>query len=378
VNPNDPLFRLVLEQSPLSVQIFDAEGNAVFANASWEKIWESRREDLAGYNGLRDAQLESMGLMDKIHEAFAGKGTDLPATLYDPQKNGKTGRPRWVTAVLYPVMDDAARVLAVVLIHRDITDRALAEQALLGANSELRRRTAEDSDRLKETAREIEMLSRSMSQDLRAPARHIGGFLELLRSKADAALDAESRRYLDIISDSVHRLDSLITDLVAFSNTGQRELHKIPCNMTALVTQCIRDRKLALSGQGREIAWVIGDLPECRADLGLMREVWGHLIGNAVKFTEGVPDARIEIGTEKDPAHPEAHTYFIRDNGAGFDPHYAGKLFGLFQRLHGTEEFPGSGIGLATVRRIVHRHRGRVRAEGDIGKGVTVRFSIPA
>ena len=378
LDPSSALFRMVLEQSPLSVQIFDAEGNAVFANAAWERIWESRREDLKGYNILRDPQIEAMGRMGLIRKAFAGEGTDIPATRYDPQVNGKTGRPRWVTAVMYPLKDASGSLTGVALLHRDITDRAEAEQALLGLNSELKRRTAEDSDRLKETARELEMLSRSMSQDLRAPARHIGSFLELLRVKAGPALDAEGQRYLDIISGSVQRLDGLISDLVAFSSTGQRELHKISCNMGTLVAQCVRDKQLALSDRKREIEWKVGGLPDCRADLALMREVWGHLIGNSVKFTEGSPDARITIGAEEDSDHPGTHVYFIRDNGAGFDPRYAGKLFSLFQRLHSGTEFSGSGIGLATVRRILHRHRGRIWAEGETGKGATFRFSIPA
>ena len=377
MNAHDDIFRRVLEQSPLSIQVFDAAGNAVFANASWEQIWESRREDLDGYNILSDPQIEAMGLMPQIREAFEGKGTDLPPTRYDPQVNGKTGRPRWVTAVLYPLKDEKGVMNGVVLIHRDVTDRAEAEQALLGLNSELKRRTAQYSDTLKETAREFEMLSRSMSQDLRAPARHIGGFLELLRAKAGPALDAEGQRYLDIISGAVQRLDGLITDLVAFSTTGQRELHKIPCNMGMLVYQAVLDRKHLLSEEGREIAWDVGALPDCRADLGFMREVWGHLIGNAVKFTQGTPNARITIGSDKDPARPDDHIYFIRDNGAGFDPNYSGKLFGLFQRLHNETEFPGSGIGLATVRRILHRHRGRVWAEGAPGQGATFWFSLP-
>ena len=368
MKPNDALFRLVLEQSPISVQVFDAEGNAVFANAAWERIWESKREDLKGYNLFRDPQIEATGLMEVIRGVFEGVGADIPATLYDPRMSGKEGRPRWTTGVLYPLRDDAGAPAGVAVLHRDITDRVLAEEV----------DAAEGKDRLRETAREIEMLSRSMAQDLRAPARHIGSFLELLRVKAAPVLDAEGQRYLDIISDSAKRLDGLISDLVAFSGTGQRELHKIPCNMNAIVAQCVRDRKLALSGWGREIDWEIGDLPACVADLGLMREAWGHLVGNAVKFTEGTPGARIEIGTEADPLHPGAHIYFVRDNGVGFDSKYTGKLFSLFQRLHSGAEFPGSGIGLATVRRIVHRHRGWVRAEGDIGKGATFRFSLPA
>ncbi|MCD6024750.1 MAG: multi-sensor signal transduction histidine kinase [Fibrobacteria bacterium] len=372
------LFRLALEQSPLSIQIFDAAGDAVFANAAWEKMWESERKDLRGYNILRDPQIEAMGLMGMIRKAFEGEGTDIPETLYDPRKNGKEGRPRWTSGVLYPLRDEAGALAGVALVHRDITGRASAAEALRGLNTELEREVAEEERRLRETAREIEMLSRSMSQDLRAPARHIGSFLELLRAKAAPVLDAEGRRYLDIISDSVERLDGLITDLVAFSSTGQRELHKMPCNMNAVVAQCVRDQKLALSGHGRAIAWEVADLPECVADLALMREAWGHLIGNAVKFTEGTPGARIEIGAERDPAPPGAPVYFIRDNGAGFDAKYAGKLFGLFQRLHGAQEFPGSGIGLATVRRILHRHRGWVRAEGETGKGATFRFSLPA
>jgi PAS domain S-box-containing protein len=378
VNPNDALFRLVLEQSPLSVQIFDAEGNAVFANQAWESLWGSRREDLAGYNILRDPQIEAMGLMGKIRRAFEGEGTDIPSTLYDPRMNGKAGRPRWTTGVLYPLRDDAGAPAGVALLHRDITDRMLEQQELRDLNHQLERGAAEGERRLRETAREIEMLSHSLSQDLRAPARHIGGFLELLRRKAAPVLDAEGRRYLDIISDAARRLDGLIAALMAYSNIGQRELHKTPCNMNGLVAQCVRDQKLALSGEDRKITWEIGDLPECSADLPLMREVWTHLIRNAVQFTRGVREARIEIGSEPDGAHPLGRAYFVRDNGAGFDPKYAGKLFGLFQRLHGAAEFPGSGIGLATVRRILHRHRGWVRAEGETGKGATFRFSVPA
>lgn len=376
MNPNEELFRLLLEQCPLSVQVFDPRGNVLFANAAWEKLWGSRREDLAGYNLFEDTQLE--GLMGGIRKAFAGEKIDIPETLYDPRGNGKEGRPHWTTGILYPFHDAAGALVGVALLHRDITGRMLEHEALRGLNTELERSAAEDEERLRETVREIEMLSRSVSQDLRAPARHIGSFLELLRVKAGPALDADGQRYLEIVFDSVKRLDGLISDLVAFSGRGQRELHKSRCDMNALVAQCVRDQTQALSGQGRNITWEIGKLPDCKADLAFMREVWGHLIGNALKFTSGTPDARITIGAEEDPALPGAPVYFIRDNGAGFDPKYAGKLFGLFQRLHGAAEFPGSGIGLATVRRILQRHHGWVRAEGETGKGATFRFSVPA
>ena len=378
MNPDNVLFRQLLEQSPLSAQVFDPQGNILFANAAWEKLWGSTREDLVGYNVLLDPQVKARGLLPILERAFSGEILETPPVFYDPGDNGKQGNSCWTLSFMYPALDPSGKVLQVLIAHKDVTDRVMKETAVRDQNVLLERGAAEGEHHLRETASEIEMLARTMSQDLRAPARHIGGFLELLRGKAAPVLDAEGQRYLDIISDAAKRLDGLISNLVAFSSKGQRELHKTVCNMNVLVAQCVREQKFALSENNRNITWDIEDLPECMADLSLMREVWTHLIDNAVKFTRGVAEARIEIGCEPDAAHPHGRAYFIRDNGAGFDKKYEGKLFGLFQRLHSSEEFAGSGVGLATVRRILHRHRGWVRAEGDSGKGATFRFSVPA
>jgi PAS domain S-box-containing protein len=371
---SEDMFRRVLEQSPLSVQLFDATGNAVFANEAWERIWESKREDLEGYNLFRDPQLEALGFVGMIRRALDGERINGPQTLYDPRKNGKEGRARWTTGVLYPLKDASGKVTGLALLHRDVTERAEAEEAVRSLNAELERKLTDGASRLQETARELEAFSRSVSHDLRAPARHIGGFLELLRTKAEPSLDPGGKRYLDIIADSVKRLDGLIEDLTLFSRIGRQDLAKVRFKMSELVFQCIREQDRAAAATSRRVAWQIGELPDCVSDLTLMREVWTQLISNAVKFTRRREEARIEIGSEIKDGRP---AYFIRDNGAGFDMVYSSKLFDPFQRLHGATEFEGNGMGLATVRRILQRHGSSVWAEGEPGKGATFWFSVP-
>jgi light-regulated signal transduction histidine kinase (bacteriophytochrome) len=212
-----------------------------------------------------------------------------------------------------------------------------------------------------------------VSHDLRAPLRHIAGYAELLHRHAGASLDDKSRRYMQTIIEAAKRMGQLIDDLLSFSRIGRTETKKTLVNLDQLVSEAIQE--VGQDAKGRDIAWNVHPLPACYADRSMLNLVIVNLVANAVKFTRMRPKAEIEIGSAAlDPDHFEV---FVRDNGAGFNMQYANKLFGVFQRLHATEEFEGTGIGLATVQRVIHRHGGKVRAEGAVGQGATFYFSLP-
>lgn len=219
----------------------------------------------------------------------------------------------------------------------------------------------------------LEAFSYSVSHDLRAPLRHIDGYAALLRKSVEPSLNDKAARYLQTISDSAKQMGQLIDDLLVFSRTGRHEMLHATVDLDQTIRNILADLRLDL--QGREISWTIAALPEVQGDPAMLRQVFMNLIANAVKFTNTRPIAVIEIGVEH-PTSTEIVVY-VRDNGVGFDMQYAAKLFGVFQRLHRADEFEGTGIGLASVRRIVHRHGGRTWAEGVPDKGATFYILLP-
>lgn len=241
-------------------------------------------------------------------------------------------------------------------------------------NQNLEQRVQERTAQLEAANRELEAFSYSVSHDLRAPLRHIDGYAGMLRKHADAALDEKGRRFLNTISDSAKRMGQLIDDLLSFSRIGRSSLTRVDVDHDSLVAGVIKEGRY--EGDGRPaITWEISPLPSVRGDPALLRQVWANLIGNAVKYSGKNPHPRIAIASR---AENGELVFSVSDNGVGFDMTYAGKLFGVFQRLHGVSEFEGTGIGLANVRRIVARHGGRTWAEGRVGEGATFYFSLPA
>ena len=248
------------------------------------------------------------------------------------------------------------------LIHHDITNRRRVA-------AELRRQ----GELLQAANKELEAFSYSVSHDLRAPLRHIDGYAALLSKTAGEALNTKARRYLETISDSAKQMGQLIDDLLVFSRMGRQEMLHSTVNLTQLIRTVIHDLRLDL--QGKTISWTIGALPDVPGDPAMLRQVFINLLSNAVKFTATRPTPRIEIGATRNT--PGEVTIFVSDNGVGFDMQYVNKLFGVFQRLHRNDEFEGTGIGLANVRRIIHRHGGRTWAEGAIDQGATFYVSLP-
>jgi len=239
---------------------------------------------------------------------------------------------------------------------------------LKGSREKLLDRTAQ----LEASIKELTGFTYSVSHDLRAPFRHIIGFAELLKERASQSLDEESMHYLDVISDSTKQLGRLLDDILDFIRIGRTEMSKSKVSLDKLVKEAIDT--MGKETEGRDIVWKIDHLTEVYGDPDMFREVLVNLISNALKFTRPRPQAIIEIGgTSGD--HEEV--FYVKDNGVGFEMQYVNKLFGVFHRLHHPDEFEGTGIGLANVRRIIERHGGRNWAEGKVNEGATFYFSLP-
>ncbi len=269
----------------------------------------------------------------------------------------------------FPMLDAEGVPYAVCGIYTDIDDIRAQQEEIERLNASLREKT----ERQEAANRELEAFSYSVSHDLRAPLRHIAGFSQLLTQRNAGALDEKSRHYLDVIQTSVGRMGALIDDLLSFSRAN-----KVAMSARKVVTsEMVREIRAELDAQhkGPAVEWVIGELPDMRGDPAMLRQVWINLLSNAVKYSGKHPAPRIEVGFA--PTGDPSGAWFVRDNGAGFDMRYADKLFGVFQRLHSDQEYEGTGIGLAMVRRVLERHGGRIWAQAAPGQGATFYFVLP-
>lgn len=258
-------------------------------------------------------------------------------------------------------------LIAGLTIHREAGRRNLAEQRLKQANGALQQRTADLSD----ANSELESFSYSVAHDLRAPLRQIAGFSSVLVQDHGPHLDAEARRYLEKVQDGARKMGRLVDDLLSLSKVGRQELLLQATPLDSLLRQAVEE--LAPECSGRKVEWQIGDLFTTDCDPGLMKQVFVNLLSNAVKYTRKKEQAVIQVGQTM---RNDRRVIFVRDNGAGFEMQYVGKLFGVFQRLHKTRDFEGTGVGLAIVQRIIRKHGGQIWAEAEIDKGAAFFFTV--
>ena len=253
-----------------------------------------------------------------------------------------------------------------------VLSRALTMRRLRMENAELAKRVREHAAELEFANKELEAFSHSVSHDLRAPLRAVGGFAHILREEGESHLSEQEKRHLDRICAATTQMGELIEGLLNLSRLSRQPLSKREVNLAGLVRQELDG--LAKERKGRQVEIRVAELPACLGDPALLKQVYSNLLANALKFTREKATAIIEVGYKE---HDGERVYFVRDNGAGFDMRYAQKLFGAFQRLHSHEQFEGTGIGLSIVQRIIHRHGGRIWATGQVDKGATFNFTLP-
>jgi len=366
----------VLQTVREPIVLLNAEQRIVLHNAAFAELYGVEGRDANGQ------PLQSIGdgawADPIIHQRLADvllRGRELWD--YEHEQRGVDGLVRimLVNARRMPLPDSDDEV--VLMTVSDIT----LQRAVQLRVEELNRQLEGKVEQMAEVNRELEAFSYSVSHDLRAPLRHVAGFSDKLARHLGEDADKRSRHYLQVIGDSARRMAALIDDLLVYSRLGRGAMRLQAVDMQSLVadTRALLDSNLraeaGADGAVRDVQWNIGPLPVLVADENMMRQVWLNLLGNAVKYTAGREHALIEVSAQQLP--DGSHQFTVRDNGTGFDMQYAGKLFGVFQRLHKASDYPGTGIGLASVRRVLTRHGGRIWAEAQVDQGATFHFILP-
>lgn len=352
-------FRLAVEAAPNAMVMVDRTGKIVMVNSQAEKLFGYAREELL------DSKIEILvpprfraahpGHRAGFHEDPRTRAMGAGRDLFGLRKDGSEVP---VEIGLNPIEASEGLVLASIV---DITERKKIEEQ------------AKETARLEAAQKELEAFSYSVAHDLRAPLRHIDGFVQMLAKNSAGKLDDRGRDLMEKIARAAKKLGSLIDELLAFSKTARLELRREPVDLGAIVAEVIAEFQEGL--KDRAVEWRVAALPKAMCDAAMMRLVFANLIGNALKFSRDRSPAIIEIDAKE--SDTDGLVVRVRDNGAGFDMRFSDKLFGVFQRLHRMEEFEGTGIGLAHVRRIVAKHGGQTCAEGEVGKGAAFYFTLP-
>jgi PAS domain S-box-containing protein len=368
---SEELFRGMAETMPQIVWTARPDGWRDYYNRQWFEYTGSTLEEAQGWGWAAalhpDDRLRTVALWRTAIETGAA-GYEISHRI----KRATDGQYRWHIGRAAPLRNEAGQIVLWVGTNTDVDDAKRADDELQSLNAELEQRVQIRTAQLEEANHELESFSYSVSHDLRAPLRHVQGYVEMLTAAARAQLSEKSLRYLKTISDATVEMGQLIDDLLAFSRIARVQMYEGAVPLDGLIEDVIQGLEMAT--KGRHIIWKIAALPTAVGDRAMLKQVYANLVGNAVKYTRQRDPAEIEIGCAGE--QDGRCVLFVRDNGAGFDMQYAHKLFGVFQRLHRAEEFEGTGIGLATVRRIVVRHGGTAWAEGKLNEGATVYFTL--
>lgn len=356
------------------IVLLDEEQAIVMHNAAFAELYTGDpRAELEGrpLREVGDGQWDDPVILQRLNDVLF-----RDRELWDHELRQRTSdeseRVMLVNARLMPLPDRDERVVLVTV--SDVTAQKGIEHQVRHLNRQLEGKI----EQVSEVNRELEAFSYSVSHDLRAPLRHIAGFADKLERRLGDGADEKTRHYLGVIGSSATRMAELIDDLLVYSRLGRSALRLQAVDMQSLVaeTRAMLDANLANDSPGRRVEWRIAPLPILVGDENMLRQVWLNLLGNAVKYTDTRNPAIIEVRHDRE--EDGSHRFTVKDNGAGFDMQYAGKLFGVFQRMHKASEYQGTGIGLASVRRVVTRHGGQVGAEAAPDAGATFHFTIPA
>jgi PAS domain S-box-containing protein len=364
-------FRLLVEGvEDYAIYMLDPHGLVTTWNAGAERIEGYRSVEIIGrkFSRLYTPEDLERGQPEQALAVATAEGR-FQDERWQVRKDGTR---YWASVVLTAMRDERGLLSGFSRIARDITKSKEAEDEIRRLNAELEQRVAERTSELQEALREMEAFSFSISHDLRSPLIHIAGFVEILENEIGSNLNDNTLHYMQTIRQAAARMIRMIDDLLAFSRMGRTEMIRARVSMEEIVNSVRQD--LQPEEKGRQVAWTVHRLPEVLGDPFLLRQAVFNLLSNALKYTGGRPQARIEIGAR---TGENETVFFVRDNGVGFDMDYVGKLFGVFQRLHPASAFEGIGIGLANVRRIIQRHGGRTWAEGAPDEGATFYFSLP-
>jgi signal transduction histidine kinase len=360
--------QLIFQAVREPIALFDKDLNSLLVNNAFRELYGmDPGQNAQPLAGIGDGAWNDNVLLQRLNDVLL---RDRELWDHDVIQRTVDGVDRHVVINARRLQQQDTDAPALLLTVSDVTTRALAEQKVSELNRQLEGKVAQISD----VNRELEAFSYSVSHDLRAPLRHISGFARKLEHHLGGRADDKANHYIEIIAGSAQRMAQLIDDLLVFSRLGRGPLRLQAIDMQSVVDEA---RSLAESeAQDRRIVWKIAPLPMVIGDENMLRTVWQNLLGNAVKYTGHCEVARIEVSVQQ--GRRGDYEFTVADNGAGFDMQYADKLFGVFQRLHRASDFPGNGIGLANVRRIVARHGGRVWAEAEPGQGARFHFSLPA
>ena len=370
-------FRLLVSSVPdCALYVLDLQGCVVLWNDGAQRLKGYTAAEILGqsFSLFYTPEDRAQGVPEGTLRRAAAQGHD-EAQGWRVRKDGSRF---WAEVHMTAMYDVQQRQIGFSKVTRDLTEPRRVEEAIRGLNASLEgrvtARTAELATvnrQLKAINEELEAFAYSVSHDLRTPLRAISGFGEILVASYSPALDERGRHYLDRMCNGATRLGQLIDDLLALSRLTRAEMRATAVDLTALARAVAAT--LGQAEPERVVTWDITEGLTVHGDAGLLRVALDNLLGNAWKFTSGHPEARITLGARREEGQT---VYFVRDDGAGFDMAYADKLFGAFQRLHTVREFAGTGIGLATVQRIIHRHGGRVWAQGAVEQGATISFTL--
>jgi len=372
----DPIAFLVnlFAHAPVGFAVWTADGHPLLTNEAFMELF--RVEPPPEYNVLEDDLLAANGMLALFRRAFAGETVHVPTFWYDPRDLAivrvTEGKRVALSMTLFPLFKPGGEIEYVAATYKDETEVMVAHQRLQELNENLERTVQARTAQLQSANRELEAFSYSVAHDLRGPLQSMNVLAEILLQEHAGKLGSEALHQLDQIKGSVLMMGRLIEALLSLASVGRGRLVPRTVDLAGLARAAATKRAAAETDRAVEV--VVADRLEVTMDPTLARTLMENLVDNAWKFTRKTPSARIEVGATEVAGAP---AFFVRDNGAGFDMAAAAELFTAFRRLHSAHDFPGTGIGLATCYRIVDRHGGRIWAEGQVGVGATVFFTLP-